>query len=102
MRSQRESISLYETAIMETVQEITGQNVKLAFVDQGYTGRRHGVGCRTARYPAGGGEACRSETRLRPFAQKLGTLGDSPLYRVTPGKVVSPLGITPLQRGQTF
>ena len=53
------------------VQEVTGDSVEVAFVDQGYTGESRGRR-RGARHPLGGGEVAGGQARLRPAAPALG------------------------------
>ena len=50
------------------VQDITGEHVELAYVDQGYTGQA----AEEAWHPARGGQAHRDQTRLRAAAQTMG------------------------------
>ena len=56
----------------QAVQEVTGQTVELAFVDQGYTGERARGRRRRARHPLGGRQAARGQARLRAAAPALG------------------------------
>jgi transposase len=58
--------------LCEAVQEVTGEKVGMAFVDQGYTGQQAAEDAAT-RHPAGGGQASRSEERIRAAAQTLGS-----------------------------
>ena len=72
--------------LARAVQAATGQNVQVAFVDQGYTGEA-GEGCRATRAAAGSGQTSRSQARLCAAAAPLGggTL-------ICVGRTVSPIG----------
>ena len=58
--------------LAEAVQQITGDNIELAYVDQGYTGENAAAGGGEARRAAGGGQTYRGQTRIRAAAAPLG------------------------------
>ena len=58
--------------LAEEVQEVTGESVEVAFVDQGYTGEDAAADGGRARDPVGGGQAARGQARLRAAAAALG------------------------------
>ena len=51
--------------LAEAVQEVTGESVEIAYVDQGYTGDERGRRRGQLRHPAGGGEPARGEEGVR-------------------------------------
>ena len=59
-------------ALAAEVQEVTGDTVELAFVDQGYTGEDAGRGGRGARHRAGGRQPAGGQEGLRAAAPALG------------------------------
>ena len=58
--------------LAEAVQEVTGESVELAFVDQGYTGDDAAADAAELRDPPGGREAARGEAGVRAAAAALG------------------------------
>ena len=70
-------------ALAAAVQEVTGEHVEVAYVDQGYTGEDAAAAAqRTAS--AGGGQAARGQTWLRPLATALGRRTQFRLGRALP------------------
>jgi len=59
-------------ALAEEIQQVTGNNVELAYVDQGYTGPNAATAAPGARPAAGGGQAYAGKTGLRAAAKALG------------------------------
>ena len=58
--------------LAKAVQEVTGENVQLGFVDQGYTGEGGRAGGGRTRHRVGGRQAGRSQERLRAAAPQMG------------------------------
>ena len=58
--------------LAQQVQAVTAQNVELAYVDQGYTGKKSGAGGCRPWHPPGGGQTRRGQARLCPATTPLG------------------------------
>ena len=58
--------------LAEAVQEVTGENVQLAWSDQGYTGKQAAQAARRKGHRTGGRQAGRGQERLCTLAQKVG------------------------------